>query len=991
MSRLFPIRLLLPLLVLGAALAAPLVVPGKEGRRLEVLFFGAPTANHAGHDPITRYRVLKKGLGMEGINLSYMEKPEEAFTAENLQKYDAVLMYANWDQNGPMPAAQLKALLDYVEGGGGFLPVHCASACYGASPEFVKLVGAKFQSHETEVFKVKNVAPDHPILKGLAGFKAWDETYVHSDHGDDRTILQKRRAEPWSWVRTQGAGRVFYTASGHDHRVWDLPEFHALLRNAIYWSVGPQKYLQMRKLKTPRPGEEKVSLPGYREHKEVRKAQEPLAPEESIKLAQVPVGMEISLFASEPDMVNPIFVGWDHRGRAYVVETVDYPNNLQAKNIGHDRITICEDTDGDGRADKFTRFAEKLSVPTSLTFVNGGVLCTNGSEILFLKDTNGDDRADVREPILQGFGMHDTHAGPSNLKYGMDGWIYATVGYAGFHGTVGGKDYDFGQAVFRFMPDGSKLEVLQNTTNNTWGLGFTEEFDIVGSTANGNPSWYMTFPKGEYENVGLTQDRTPRADDNPIFNPMSFDIRQVDNFDRYTSGAGHAVYTARRFPQDYWNRAAFVCGPTGKLVGHFDMVPTGAGWKANQRYNNLYTSADAWSSPVCAEVGPDGAVWICDWYNLIIQHNPTPSRESAGMNARTGQGGAYESPIRDKQHGRIYRIYPTGSKDDANPRLDPQKPQSWFAGLDHPNLLWRLHAQRLIVESGDKRLVPELERTARMTEFAGAHALHVLAQLGGVKDELAVELLKSPVAATRRVAIATASPAVVRNAFAQGEVKASGRELAEIIMALGRGAADLQAGAAIYALAQTNASLLNDGAFADAWRISARRQRDGVLAAAEKSPPAGLLTAQINLLRASDGTAAKPKKRTHTPDPAIHARGKEVFSKTCIACHGFDGRGVPGVFPPLDGSEWVSENVAVPVRIVLHGLAGPIKVGSEEFNSAMTPFGSQLSDQEIADVLTYVRQSWSNDASTVRAEAVAQIRKQNAARTQPWQAKELKP
>jgi putative membrane-bound dehydrogenase-like protein len=992
--RLRTLCLLFPLLLLGAVMAAKVAaVPSKEGRRIEVLFFGAPTANGPGHDPITRYRVLKKGLGLEGINLTYSEDPAEVFHAGTLGKFDALLMYGNWEQNGPMPADQLKALLDYVEGGGGFLPIHCASACYGGSPEFVKLVGAKFQSHETGVFQVKDVAPNHPILQGLEGFKAWDETYEHTDHGDDREILQKRKTEPWTWTRTQGKGRVFYTASGHDHRVWDLPEFHALIRNAIYWSVGPDTYRAMKRLDTPHPGQEKVSLPGYRERKEITEAQEPLPPEESIKLAQVPVGMEISLFASEPDIVNPIYVNWDHLGRAYVVSTVDYPNNLQAGNIGHDYITICEDRNGDGRADRFTRFAEKLSIPTSLTFANGGVLCTNGTQILFLKDTTGDDEADVREVVLDGFAMGDTHAGVSNLKYGFDGWIYATVGYSGFHGTVGGERFDFGQAVFRFLPDGSKLEVLQNTTNNTWGLGFTEEFEIVGSTANGNPSWYMSFPQADYQAAGLGQDKTPRADDNPFFNPMSFDIRQVDQFDRYTSAAGHAIYTARRFPEEYRNKAAFVCGPTGKLVGHFDMTRDGAGWKAVQRSNNLYTSADAWSGPVCAEVGPDGAVWICDWYNLIIQHNPTPSRDSAGINAKTGKGNAYQSPERDTRHGRIYRIYPTGTKDDPNPKIDLRKPATWFAALDHPNLFWRLTGQRLIAESKDQRMVPELERVTKTSALAAPHALHVLAQWGKLSDDLAEAALEAPGETTRRAAILVAPPGALKKVFAKPAVPAEGRELADIWIALGRSAADPDIGAAIYAQAANFPGLFSDPILSDAWKIAARRQAAGVVAAAAASPPTdGGLRAQVEIVKASqDARPAVTRKKLFKPDPAIHERGKQVYAQTCIACHGMDGQGVPGAFPPLDGSAWVTtKELSVPISIVLHGLMGPIEVGGTTYNSVMAPLGPSLDDNQIADVLTYVRQSWSNDASAVGAADVTKVRKTTSGRTQMWTAEELK-
>ena len=458
-------------------------------------------------------------------------------------------------------------------------------------------------------------------------------------------------------------GRVFYTAYGHDMRCWSQPAFHELLRRAILWSVGEDVRAKLAAMKLPKLEQEEMILPGYRERKTITSGQKPLSPEDSLKLAQVPVGYDISLFASEPDIVNPIHITWDDRGRAYVIETVDYPNNLQDGNIGHDRIHLCEDTNGDGKADKFTLFADKLSIPTSAVFANGGLICTNGTDMIFLKDTDGDDKADVREVLFSGFKMHDTHAGVSNLRYGLDNWIYATIGYSGFEGTVGGEQHKFSTGFFRFKPDGSKLEFLQNTTNNTWGLGFTSDFDILGSTANGNPSWYYTFAKDIYAQAGLPQPKTPNEDGNPKFFPSSMDIRQVDQLDRYTSAAGHAFYTAERFPEDYREKIAFVCEPTGKLVGQFEVTRKGAGYVSKQLPNNLYSSADAWSGPVAAETGPDGAVWIADWYNLIIQHNPTPNVKSAGYDAKTGRGNAYETPVRDTRYGRVLRVYPTGSQE----------------------------------------------------------------------------------------------------------------------------------------------------------------------------------------------------------------------------------------------------------------------------------------------------------------------------------------
>ena len=178
-----------------------------------------------------------------------------------------------------------------------------------------------------------------------------------------------------------------------------------------------------------------------------------------MKHMHVPEGFEVQLFASEPDIARPIAMTWDERGRLWIAETVDYPNNLQPEGQGHDRIKICEDTDGDGKADRFTVFADKLSIPTGLTFANGGLIVSQAPDMLFLKSSKKDDKADVRKALFTGFGTRDTHAGPSNLRLGLDGWVWATVGYSGFKGRVGDRDSTFSQGVFRFKPDGSQAGV----------------------------------------------------------------------------------------------------------------------------------------------------------------------------------------------------------------------------------------------------------------------------------------------------------------------------------------------------------------------------------------------------------------------------------------------------------------------------------------------------------------------------------------------------
>ena len=994
--------LILSCLLLASSLApgAPaIVLPHENARRIEVLFLGAPTANGLGHDPIERYREVRKHLGTAGINFTYTESLDD-LKREVLDRYDTLLLYGNWSNISP---AQEKALLSYVEDGHGFVPIHCASACFGNSDAFIKLVGARFKSHGTDTFKTQIVAKTHPIMRDFEGFETWDETYVHDRHNEEnRTLLQKREQEPWTWIRTQGKGRIFYTAYGHDMRTWGQEGFNELVRRGILWSVPDNIRAKWIALKLPRLETEKVELPGYREHKTITEAQKPLPPLESMKLAQVPQGMVLSLFASEPDIVNPISLAWDERGRAFVVETVDYPNNLQSGNTGHDSIKICEDTNGDGRADKFTVFADKLSIPTSLVFANGGVICTNGTEILFLKDTNGDDKADVRQVLYSGIKVNDTHAGVSNFHYGFDNWIYATIGYAGFDGTVAGKPTKFSNGLFRFKADGSQIEFLQTTTNNTWGLGFTSDFDILGSTANGNPSWYFTFPSQDYTKVGLGVPKTPRADnDNPKVFPSSMDVRQVDQFDKYTAGTGHNFVTSTRMPAEYRDRIAFVSEPTAKLTGSFEVTRKGTGYFAKLSPNNLFSSADAWSSPVYVDEGPDGAIWLCDWYNLIIQHNPTPRKDSAGFDARTGKGNAYESPLRDTQFGRIYRIYPQGSKDEVNPKLNPKVPASLVGALRHPNLGWRLTAQRLMIDNKVTAAVPALKEFVAAGEPGSVQAVFTLDALGALDAETRRVAATSKSRGVRRAAILTApaDDTVLAQAFASdGAIRTSDtRELAEVLVAFGKLKPTATNGKVIFGtLAARSSELSQDPNLKDAWQIAARNQAAGVMAAANAQRGQAGQVADLDgwlapVASRAGGQVVEAEKpavaRKFPIDEAVHHRGEEVFSRTCIACHGEDGKGVPGAFPPLDGSDWLTGDPSIPARIVSQGLQGPIEVNGQKINSAM-PGLADLSDQEIADVLTFVRQNWSNDAAPVTVDLVKKVR--SVAHPAPWTAGELR-
>ncbi len=761
-------HLALALGLLAPAAAAMAAEPAPKP--LAVLFLG----DRGHHRPADRAAQIVPVLAIRGINVTYTEAISD-LNPGNLAKYDAVMIYANAEKIEP---DQEKALLDYVEGGGGLAPIHSASYCFLNSPKYVALVGAQFQSHGTGEFETRVVDPTDPIMKGLEPFRTWDETYVHSKHNEkDRHVLQVRdekgRDEPWTWTRTQGKGRVFYTAYGHDHRTFGHPGFHDLIERGLRWSSGKGEVFDSRPRVAsglpPLPTEPAPSdIPQYLPGKSwgtmgepIKTMQLPVGPAESMKHLALPKGLEARLFVAEPEIAKPIALAWDHRGRLWVAETVDYPNNLQKPGEGHDRIKICEDTDGDGRADKFTVFADALSIPTSLTFAGGGVVVHQAPETLLLKDTDGDDRADVRKVLFTGWGTADTHAGPSNLRFGLDNWLYGMVGYSGFRGTVGGERHEFRQGLYRFKPDGSKLEFLRNTNNNSWGVGLSEEGLLFGSTANGCPSVYVPIASRYYEKVrGMSTAVLENiADSNRMF-PVTEKVRQVDWFGGFTAGAGHALYTARLLPKPYWNSTAFVAEPTGHLVATFALERKGSDFAAHNEWN-LLASDDEWTSPVAAEVGPDGAVWVSDWYNFIVQHNPTP------RGFTTGKGNAYETPLRDKTHGRVYRVLPVGSAMKTSTRsLDPADGPGLVAALKDDNLFWRLHAQRLLVERKNKDIVPALVALTRDHSVdaiglnpGAIHALWALHGLGALdgKDEsagsAAAGALKHPSAGVRRNAV----------------------------------------------------------------------------------------------------------------------------------------------------------------------------------------------------------------------------------------------
>ncbi|MSU60029.1 MAG: c-type cytochrome [Pedosphaera sp.] len=531
------------------------------------------------------------------------------------------------------------------------------------------------------------------------------------------------------------------------------PDFAVAAKPKILAAAGLVRVAEWEKFlaqREPEQREARSTIANYEKRAQPVTFQFPLSVKGSKERTQVAPDLRLELFAGEPDINKPIFMAWDERGRLWIAEARDYPHDVKPDGMGTDSIKICEDTDGDGRADKFTVFADHLNIPTGFTFANGGIVVAQSPRFLFLKDTDGDDRADVRQEIMTGWGISDTHAQANNLHYGHDNWLYGCVGYSGFKGTVGGVEKQFSMGTYRFKADGSALEFLHQFTNNSWGHSANEFGDQFGGTANNAPIFFGGIPATILPK-GMRAMTAKRINTEEKTHTITPNFRQVDVMGGYTAAAGSAFIHSDNLPARLQGMA-MICEPTMKNIALMDVKRDGAGYVANDGFN-LVASSDEWMSPVFAEVGPDGAVWFSDWQNYIIQHNPTPSVERGGYAAKTGVGSAHENPLRDHSRGRVYRVVWDLAKPASIKSLKGATTAQLVAALGDGNQFWRLTAQRLLVEGKRTEAAPALKQAVAVAApLKAIHALWTLHGLGQLDD------------ATHRAGLVHAEAAVRRNA-----------------------------------------------------------------------------------------------------------------------------------------------------------------------------------------------------------------------------------
>jgi mono/diheme cytochrome c family protein/glucose/arabinose dehydrogenase len=670
------------------------------------------------------------------------------------------------------------------------------------------------------------------------------------------------------------------------------------------------------------------------------------SPEEqaSFKVAD---GFVVNLFADESlGVAKPTQFAWDAKGRLYVCCSPTYPQAVPGVK-SRDYILRLEDTDGDGKADKSIRFAEGLTMVQGVEplveqdgFIS--LVVCDFDRLLLLTDKDGDGKADETTVLMSGFGVGDTHQLVNSVSHGPDGTLWMSQGLHAItrvetpYGIVslpksGLMRYDYKrqrlQPFFQYGKAG----------HNCWGVAFDDHFQPFHKSGDRVAGYYSLPGLGAIE----TPDEyagTHALFDSPL-KSNSIDIVGTKAMPPALQGA------------------AFIGGYYGNTVDLHRFVDDGSGFKTERIASPIISSSKAFR-PVDVSVGPDGALYACDWFNAVIGHYQA----------------SYADPRRDRSHGRIWRITAKGLPSVKQPDLVSMSEAELFDQLGSPERWTRTQARRLLFYRPTDKVAAAADAfiAKDRAEAQCLEAIGVLQSHGQVRPALLDRLQSSADFRIRAYAARVAGEWAgqlpdTQERLAKAIADSHPRVRLEAVVTLSHVGGQSSLRTALGAVGQTSDKFLD----------YALRQTVRHLL-----PVAGKLAGEI------PAPQAAYLKKIASSGPAVVSPGQAIYEALCLNCHQASGQGLSGVYPPLAKSEWVSGDPQALIKLTIHGLAGPTKVLGKEYGLVpMPPMG--LDDQQLADVLTYVRSAFGNQAPAVTSAEVKAVREATKGRTAPWTAVEL--
>jgi putative membrane-bound dehydrogenase-like protein len=677
----------------------------------------------------------------------------EAFpTRAQLEETDVLVLHRQ-DAGDIEDPADRRNLNDFLARGGGIVVIHAGAVSH--DPDWFKgIVGGSWRDGTTKWLEgpmhLYFTDRDSPITKDVSNWAMDDEIYYDMEilpearvlataftpkplgrnansqkraheltAGGKRVSVYDQQPQMWTYERTVDGGRAPYRAfvsiPGHLYENFNRPNYRAILLRGIAWAGRRANADEL--LKKTEVGDSLRYVEGGPTH-----------PARAAARIEVHPEFNLTLVAAEPLINKAMNIDWDERGRLWVSETPEYPNGRKLPNTEpwkesgslrrqqdrdpEDTISILSDTNGDGLMDRKHVFADKLELVTGFVFHRTGVIAATSPDIWYLEDTNGDQVADKRTKLYTGLGTADTHAVINNLRWGLDGWVYATHGYSVGSVTSPDGKKSFGRdgsGVVRFKPDGSAFEQFSSRSGNTWGLDVTWDGQVFWTQPTSGTVFFHTvlpesvLAKGRLPGTTSWKGMITGQDTYPLMTWPEQAYVQIDLVGQFTAAAGCAVYDGGAWPEK-WRYAYFTGEPTLNLVHQQFVKPEGVSYttekEAGREQTEFIRSKDLWFRPIETRVGPDGALYVIDFYNQAVIHNDTRGPLHGPANAAV-------RPDRDHYFGRIWRVQHKAAR-----KLDiPVLKREDLAGLirvmqTSPNALVKQNAWRLAQENhaADPRL-----------------------------------------------------------------------------------------------------------------------------------------------------------------------------------------------------------------------------------------------------------------------------------------------
>lgn len=695
----------------------------------------------------------------------------------------------------------------------------------------------------------------------------------------------------------------------------------------------------------------------------------PLSPAEALKRFKIARGFEIQTAVHEPDVQVPIALQFDPDGRMWVLEMRGFMPTPEG--VGEDkpvgRVSILEDMEGDGTFEKSKVFLEGLVMPRALLLVQGGLLLAEPPQLWFYPIENDqpgvrvlvdDDYAKAADPKL-GTKANPEHAANS-LTLTMDNWIYSMDHTQRYRASNGQwlKEPNPKRAQYGLSQDNfGRLFYTSNSDQLRGDLVPSHYFAKAGVGAK-LPGLRVQIVKDQSVwpirvNPGVNRGYQPGT------------LRNDFTLWKFTAACGTSIYRGDALPAECVGNA-FLCEPSANLVRRNILVEKDGSVSARNAYDKaeFLASTDELFRPVNTYTGPDGALYVVDMYHGIIQHRVfltsylRKQSESRGLEKVTN-------------YGRIYRVTHENTKAVKKPQFTKASSSELVEELASANGWRRDTAQRLLIERNDPSVVAALQAMAahHANELARLHALWTLEGLMKIDAGTLIRALDDKHSKVRAAAVRLteawlriASPPAdgLRQRLLALAADSTADVQLQLALTLGEISPDAASQAALKTLGQSKFALVKEMAN---FSMSARETK-----------PA----------------ATVPLKGPKLSDAELKQfeAGKANYEALCLPCHQQHGMGQEGLAPPLVDAEWVTGSVQRLVRIVLHGLRGPIQVKGQTYEMDMPALGI-LEDEQIATVLTYIRNEWGHSQGSVSTNTVKQVREATASRTDAWTQEEL--